>query len=149
MTRDNTVNLTAEADTLSAVDTHTSSVSDGQAFRLYTAALDRTPDHNGLATWTAALSGGESLTAVASGFLHSAEFEAKFGAATGNDAFVDVLYNNVLHRPADASGHANWVAALDHGSSREAVLVGFSESTENQAHVTTMLHGIDYQTYVG
>lgn len=133
-----------------AADTHTSQDADGKAFRLYTAALDRTPDHEGLLNWATALTGGQSLTAVASGFVHSAEFEAKYGSATSNDAFVDVLYQNVLHRSADAAGHANWVAALDHGgSSREAVLVGFSESAENQSRVSEMLHGIDYQTYVG
>jgi hypothetical protein len=50
----------------------------------------------------------------------------------------------VLHRAPDAAGYDFWTQAL-HTSSRADVLVGFSESAENQAQVIGAIqHGIDY-----
>ena len=65
---------------------------------------------------------GVTLESVASDFIKSTEFTTRYGAATGNSAFLDLLYHNVLHRDPDAPGEAFWLAALDHGVSREHVL---------------------------
>jgi len=45
---------------------------------------------------------------------------------------VDLLYESVLHRDPDTGGFTYWVGKLDRGVSREQVLTGFSESTENK-----------------
>ena len=121
---------------------------DGKAFRLYMSALDRTPDSAGLRNWMNVIESGESLEHVASGFVNSAEFQAKYGDLD-NAQFVNQLYQNVLHRGADAEGYLSWTHALESGQSREQVLVGFSESTENQMHALEMVHGIDFQAWVG
>lgn len=54
------------------------------------------------------------------------------GANPTNTQFVDHLYNNVLHRTPDAGGEGYWVNQLAAGTTRETVLIDFSESAENQ-----------------
>ncbi len=121
---------------------------DGQAFRLYMAALDRTPDPSGLASWTNVLRSGADLDDVAHGFVTSAEFESRYGDLD-NSEYVTQLYQNVLNRTPDASGHANWMAHLEAGETREAVLIGFSESAENRLQAAALVNGVDYQAWVG
>ncbi|WP_299031815.1 DUF4214 domain-containing protein [uncultured Sulfitobacter sp.] len=102
-----------------------------QVFRLYQAALDRIPDTDGHAGWVKTLfENTQSLSAVARGFVASAEFQQTYGALdTGG--FVDLLYENVLGRAADASGRAGWIAQIDEaGMSRADAVIGFSESRE-------------------
>ena len=107
-----------------------------QVARLYLAALGRTADQGGLASWTYSIDHRASLQTLAAGFLGSPEFAARFPAAAGPDsgAFVEQLYQNVLHRGSDAAGKAAWVGQLDSAAlSRANVLADFSESPENQA----------------
>ncbi|MES2188362.1 MAG: DUF4214 domain-containing protein [Pseudomonadota bacterium] len=104
----------------------------GEAYRLYQAALGRTPDSGGLGFQTRALDAGQSLHDVAQGFITSPEFAAKYGALN-NTAFVTQLYANVLHRTPDQGGLAFHVNNLNTGVARADVLTAFSESPENQA----------------
>jgi hypothetical protein len=102
------------------------------AIRLYYAALARCPDYVGLQNWCNALhSGALTLTGAGDQFASSAEFLLKYGNLD-NAGYVQQLYLNVLGRQADPAGLANWVARLDGGASRGAVLTGFSESPEFQ-----------------
>jgi Domain of unknown function (DUF4214)/Ca-dependent carbohydrate-binding module xylan-binding len=107
----------------------------GQAYRLYQAAFDRTPDTGGLGYWINTLDQGASLGAVANAFVGSAEFSQRYGALN-NDQFVNQLYLNVLDRNADAGGQAYWTGHLNAGNlARADVLAYFSDSPENQALV--------------
>lgn len=107
-----------------------------QAYRLYQAALDRTPDGPGLTAHASALQHGLSLHDDAMSFITSPEFALKFGTDTTDQAFVSALYDNVLDRAPDATGNANWLNALtSHTLDRASVLIGFSESLENHAKV--------------
>jgi hypothetical protein len=116
----------------------------GEAYRLYAAALGRAPDKAGLGFWIDALDHGTTLAQAASGIIGSAEFAKLYGSNASDARFVDALYQNVLHRAPDAAGYDFWTQAL-HTSSRADVLVGFSESAENQAQVIgSIQHGIDY-----
>ena len=121
---------------------------DGQAFRLYMAALDRTPDSTGLANWTNTLRSGADLEEVAHGFVASAEFESRYGALNDSE-YVTQLYQNVLNRAPDSAGYANWMSHLESGETRESVLIGFSESTENRLQAEALVNGVDYQAWVG
>ncbi len=118
----------------------------GQAYRLYQAAFDRKPDIGGLGYWMGQLDQGKSLTDVAWGFTHSDEFANLYGRNVSNADFVARLYANVLDRLPDAGGFSGWTKALDSGAwSREQVLVGFSESPENQANLIGMIqNGFEY-----
>lgn len=122
----------------------------GQAYRLYRAAFDRHPDSVGLGYWIGQLDKGTALRDMARSFVASAEFKSLYGAAPGDDAFLTLLYNNVLHRPPETAGYAYWTDALHNGIAREDVLVAFSESAENQAAVLDVIgKGFTYSPYTG
>ena len=105
----------------------------GQAatvYRLYQATLDRAPDRAGLTNWSERLFTGEfTLEDIASGFVGSAEFQGTYGALS-NEAFVELLYENVLGREADATGLENWTERLEDGMTRAQAVLGFSQSAE-------------------
>ncbi len=116
----------------------------GEAYRLYQAAFNRTPDKAGLGYWIDALDDGNSLQNVAHGFVNSAEFASLYGANPNDAQYVDALYANVLHRTPDQAGYDFWLHALQIAP-RDEVLVNFSESAENQAQVIGAIeHGIAY-----
>ncbi|GAB3370892.1 DUF4214 domain-containing protein [Massilia agri] len=120
----------------------------GQAYRLYQAAFDRTPDRGGLGFWIKMLDKGLTLQEIAPGFTDSAEFDQLYGVDNSNADFVGLLYSNALHRTPDAEGFDFWMAALDKGYSRSDLLAYFSESAENQAQVIgSIQHGIEFTPY--
>jgi hypothetical protein len=105
-------------------------VSQGSATRLYTAYFSRLPDLKGLAYWVGKLQTGTPLRTVSSSFAASSEFKRTYGSLN-NDAFVDLIYRNVLGRPGDASGRAYWIGQLNaNRQTRGGVMIGFSESNE-------------------
>jgi hypothetical protein len=122
----------------------------GQAYRLYQAAFNRTPDEAGLGYWIAAMDHGVSLQQAAKDFIASTEFSNRYGSAPNDDTFLTLLYNNVLHRAPDAAGKDYWLGAMHDGVSRAGVLASFSESAENQAAlIGTIGNGFEYTVYGG
>lgn len=122
----------------------------GQVYRLYQAAFNRAPDQAGLGYWIAQMEHGMALQEVASGFVHSAEFAMLYGGSAPDPlVYVQQLYLNILHRAPERDGYAYWYNEMVvHGQSREQVLVGFSESAENQAQlIGSMRAGMDYIPY--
>ncbi|MCF2903367.1 DUF4214 domain-containing protein [Octadecabacter sp. CECT 8868] len=106
-----------------------SSVSE-QVFRLYQAVLGREPDSSGHLAWTERLAvEGRELLDVIGGFMGSNEYQTQYGGLE-NEAFVELLYSNVLGRDADDAGLTRWVGELESGTERASVIQGFSESTE-------------------
>ncbi len=117
----------------------------GKAYRLYQAAFDRMPDLAGLGFQMKALDDGLGLAQLAGNFISSPEFSSRYGSLD-NTAFVTQLYANVLHRAPDAAGLTYYTSNLASGASTRAdVVVGFSESPENQAAlIGTMQNGMAY-----
>ncbi len=105
----------------------------GGITRLYFGAFDRLPDREGLAYWMQAQKDGMNLSKISASFVSSAEFQKTYGALD-NTAFVDRVYQNVLHRSSDAAGKAYWLGQLGNGLSRGDMLAGFTESTEFKAN---------------
>lgn len=98
--------------------------------RLYTQALGRSYDVDGLNDWcNRIVSGGWSVTDVSTtGFFESPEFRNK---NLNNEEYVKVLYRTFLGREYDAAGLADWVGKLNSGAmDRTQVLKGFSNSPE-------------------
>lgn len=122
----------------------------GQAYRLYQAAFDRTPDKVGQGFWMNRLDIGVSLRDIADAFVASNEFKALYGADPSNAGIVAKFYQNVLHRAPDAHSQF-WVDVLDSKRATVAeVLVGFSESAENVAALVGVAdRGIDFTPYTG
>jgi Ca2+-binding RTX toxin-like protein len=107
----------------------------GQAYRLYQAAFNRTPDPAGLSYWIGALDKGTvKLIDIASLFISSDEFKSLYGAAPSNAYFLDKLYDNILHRKPDPAGFNYWLEVLDKKyATAPELLASFSESAENVA----------------
>jgi hypothetical protein len=101
-------------------------------YRLYAAALARTPDAGGLRFWDAQKEAGFTNRQLSQAFVDSGEFNSQFGGASPtSEDFIDALYVNVLDRVADAGGRAYWIDAFDGGLARAQMLIAFSESPEN------------------
>ena len=108
----------------------------GQAYRIYQAAFDRTPDNEGLHYWINQMDSGFSQEKVAEQFISSNEFKQQYGSNPSNNEFLTKLYNNVLHRSPDQGGFDWWLSNLELGTNTKAqVLSSFAESPENQAGV--------------
>lgn len=110
---------------------------DGQLGRLYEAYFEREPDASGLAFWQGQRGAGTSLVEISDVFAASAEFTDEYGSLTDSQ-FVELVYQNVLGRPADAAGLAYWVGQLAAGVGRGAAMTGFSESAEYIATTGTV-----------
>ncbi|MEP6791201.1 MAG: DUF4214 domain-containing protein, partial [Ramlibacter sp.] len=117
----------------------------GQAYRLYQTAFNRAPDTGGLGFQIAALDSGQALVQVANNFISSPEFLKAYNSLD-NVQFINLLYVNVLHRSAETAGVTYYTGNLVSGfSSRADVVVGFSESPENQAAlIGTIQNGMVY-----
>lgn len=111
----------------------------GQVYRLYQAAFNRVPDQTGLGFWIGHRDGGLPLQTVAQAFVESSEFRSLYGSALSNTAFLQAVYQNVLHRSPDAAGLHFWTDALQSGASRPSILVDFSESVENKAALASLI----------
>ncbi|MGO4376705.1 DUF4214 domain-containing protein [Pseudoduganella sp. RAF53_2] len=121
----------------------------GEAYRLYQAAFNRTPDLGGLGFYIHYLDQGMSLESVANGFVNSPEFRSIYGTNPSNTAIITHFYENVLHREPEQAGLDYWVNILNNKqASLAAVLIGFSESQENFVNlIGSMKDGIDYIPY--
>jgi hypothetical protein len=77
------------------------------------------------------------LAWMANNFIISDEFRDTYGspATVSNQAFLQLLYANVLDSAPDTQGYNYWMSELDRGFGRERVLASFSESVENQGNV--------------
>lgn len=102
--------------------------------RIYSKALGRSADVNGLNYWTGCIINKTSTPAkVAKGFIFSQEFTSK---KLSNREYVKVLYRVFMGREADASGLSYWVGQLDSKKrTRENVFNGFAGSKEFQSIV--------------
>lgn len=110
----------------------------GQAYRLYQAVFDRTPDAEGLGFWIDQLDAGSvTLTETADFFISSEEFAENYGTSeTVSDlTYLTLLYENVLDREPDPEGFAFWQEQQENGITRADMLVFFSESIENKSLV--------------
>lgn len=97
--------------------------------RLYDAAFNREADGTGLGYWVE-VSESANLNDIANSFVGSSEFTGQYGSLE-NDAFIELMYTNVLERSSDVAGQEYWLNELASGTERGAVMVGFTESDES------------------
>ena len=96
--------------------------------RIYTKALDRQYDVDGLNYWGKEIASGRITPRQAAiRFFHSQEFLNK---NLDDEEYVKRLYRTFLNRELDESGFAYWKNELRTGKSRDKVLEGFADSTE-------------------
>lgn len=116
----------------------------GQAYRLYQAAFDRTPDEPGLGYWIAQMDQGMDLLEVSARFIDSSEFRSLYGVEPTNAEYLHRLYTNILDREPDPSGYEWWLDQLNNNPEKtwERVLADFSESEENQQNMLELTGGV-------
>lgn len=96
---------------------------------LFSDALKRAAGPADTAYWGGRLRGGATTVRITIELLAAAEVYRQAGSDPG--AYVDLLYERVLDRPADAAGRAYWAATIERGQPRSTVvrrLVGTPES---------------------
>lgn len=114
--------------------------------RFYNALFERDPDEAGLAYWVNNLTdpaiggGGSNIQSIAQAFTQSAEFQTLYGEDVSNSDFVNLLYQNILHRTADQTGYDYWLNEINETGDRGSMIVGFSNSVE---YTTEMASTID------
>jgi len=97
--------------------------------RLYLAILGRPADDAGLRYWSTRVENGVSVVSVADRFVGSDEYRQIYGT-TPDAEFVDDIYRSVLGRTGDSQGRAYWIARLERGMTRGAVVASFTESPD-------------------
>jgi serralysin len=113
---------------------------------LYSTMLDRQPDSSGLAGFSQALQGGQTLAQVTTVIATSPEYLGDnrtdgAPAAANNAQFVTALYNDVLGRAPDQPGLNTWVNALNTGAMTTAqVATSFVNSPESTSSPVSVLH---------
>ncbi len=96
--------------------------------RMYTEALGRNAEEEGLQDWTQKLMAQETDGAgIAHGFIESDEFHNR---NLTDEAYVTVLYHTFFDREPDEAGYRDWMDSLSAGYSRRYVLRGFVNSDE-------------------
>ena len=95
----------------------------------FASLLGRQADLGGFRFFLDLMHTGLDEQAVVTAVVNSQEFQQRT-AQLNNAAYVDVLYQDVLHRDADASERDWHVAALDAGAGRDRVAFGFLASDE-------------------
>jgi len=110
---------------------------------LYSAALDREADTDGLSSWIGQLVNGASRAEVAAGILGSSEAAEKSTDNFLNDLYVKALGRTEDQAAADVAGKAGWAEALANGASHADVAIGIIGSQEAIAHIdnVVVLHG--------
>jgi hypothetical protein len=137
-----------------ALDIETNS---GMVYRLYQAAFERTPEPSELGYWIWLMDHGMSHTQVAEQFTYSDEFKVLYSKKSDdgkiiqgftNKEIVDLFYTHVLHEQPRAN-FEYYVNQIDTCQRTLAqILVGFTESQENQANVIGIIgNGIDYKLF--
>lgn len=94
---------------------------------LYIAYFNRVPDANGLAYWIDRFKAGMSLDQIGESFYAAALIfpnETGYSASMTNEAFVTLIYKNVLGRPnPDQQGLEYWSNSLSSGATTRGTLV--------------------------
>ncbi len=100
--------------------------------RIYYAYFLRIPDSNGLRYWLGQRRMGMTVARISSEFAASSEFQNTYGQLS-NEAFVRLVYRNVLGREGEPAGVSFWTRRLDGRTrNRGEVMAQFSESPEHQ-----------------
>ena len=93
---------------------------------------------------------GLDVVEVAARFIDSSEFRSLYGHSPSNAEFLTNVYSNVLDRTPDTAGLEWWMNEVTINPSKtwQKVLADFSESSENQANVASLIaNGIPYDPW--
>lgn len=113
--------------------------------RFYNALFGRDPDQAGLAYWVNDLinptygGNGNTIQGAAQAFTESSEFQTMYGASVSDADFVNLLYQNILHRAADQAGYNYWLPEIQASGDRGGMIVSFANSTEYMGETADLI----------
>ena len=96
--------------------------------RMYTTALGRESDKQGLEYWACELANFRYTGEQVGASFSLCEEMNSFGLA--NDEFVTRLYKTFMDRDPDADGSKYWTDQMNSGVSRDQIVLGFTRSEE-------------------
>ncbi len=107
-------------------------------FRLYCSYFLRNPDPDGFGYWYQTFSSGAvGLNEISNLFATSKEFGLTYGSLS-NEAFINLVYRNVMERQAEPEGFRYWLGKIEQGVlTRGEVMFYFSQSEEFQIKTGT------------
>lgn len=101
---------------------------------VYIGYFNRAPDAIGLSFWGSQLANGNSLTSIANGISAAPEAVASYPETLSIQAFVTVVYNNVLGRNPDQSGISFWQSQLGSGAvTKGGLVLSIVQSAQQQS----------------
>jgi hypothetical protein len=120
---DMSVNLTVQAAANSIASADVQRIEE-----LYVAFFNRVPDADGLAYWLSRFKDGMSVKQIAESFYNAGivySAQTGYSADMSNEAFVNLVYKNVLGRTngADSDGLTYWTKGLTSGAETHGSLV--------------------------
>lgn len=134
-----TSSTTNTTSTTSSTGNSAGNLVNGFVERLYTKAMGRDADQNGLTYWANELANKRIDGAtVAKSFINSTEFKNR---NLDNISYLSVLYSVFFNRDMDDAGRDFWLSQLSYGMSRESVLECFVGSSEWKSVCTS--YGIE------
>lgn len=99
--------------------------------RLYSLALERQPDEQGLQQWSDLLLQRKATgISVAYGFIYSSEYQSR---DISDDQYTELMYEMFFGRASDPDGKASWLTVLAEypgSAGREKLFYGFANSVE-------------------
>ncbi|MEO7650815.1 MAG: SBBP repeat-containing protein [Bryobacteraceae bacterium] len=102
----------------------------------YTGILNRDPDYGGWSFWFSQIRSGQPGINMVNSIIASPEFVQAYGSL--NDAqFIQLVYQNVLGRPADAAGQSFWLSQLSAGLTRALMMNSFITGQEYAVRIRT------------
>ncbi|MFT7601312.1 MAG: hypothetical protein ACI8TP_004264, partial [Acidimicrobiales bacterium] len=105
---------------------------------IYQSVLGRAPDASGRNYWVGRLTTGTPTSQIVASVFASDEYFASVGGT--NALFVDALYQGILDRGPDASGHAYWTNRLTGGEPRGTLSAVVYHSKESGARRVDSLY---------
>ncbi len=102
----------------------------GSVSLLYRSTLGRDADAGGRAYWVERVQAGLPLSEVAVLFHAADEYRRRAGGT--DEAWIAVLYDELLGRRADAAGLAYWTGLLRDGTHPDVVAGAFADSQESR-----------------
>jgi hypothetical protein len=147
-TLNSTPNTTFTLQFFASPDADPSGFGEGQRFLGQTTVTTDANGNTGFSVnFLAAVPAGQFFTATATDpGSNTSEFSqgVVVTAASANQKFVNQVYLDLLHRPADLTGLLYWTAVINTGTTREQVVLSIEASQEYRADVVQDL----YQTYL-
>lgn len=103
----------------------------------FVALLNRAPAQSGMQANVAAMASGSTISNICDSIIASAEFQTDIGPSPTAATFIQLLFNNVLGRPAAAGGLAAYEAQIAAGASWGTVAAAIIGAVYNPTGLST------------